>query len=159
MAPLQPSTGSLPSRPHTRGGAREGPRRACAAQQWPGRARARRARAAGGKGGGDPAAQPDLIERAVGWLFPKALSDPGSRALHRGPLAGAARCGGVVLQLAPRTRTPPGRSPCPPPLTAGGCAAPMGMKRIDFESLPDQRVETERQAALLPGARGLGRRT
>lgn len=50
--------------------------------------------------------EPDLIERAVGWLFPKALSDP----------------------------------------------APMGMKRIDFESLPDQRVEMERAAALLPGA-------
>lgn len=32
--------------------------------------------------------------------------------------------------------------------------APLGMKRIDFESLPDQRVETEREAALLPGDKG-----
>jgi len=29
--------------------------------------------------------------------------------------------------------------------------APMGMKRIDFESLPDQKVEMDRDAALLPG--------
>jgi hypothetical protein len=32
----------------------------------------------------------------------------------------------------------------------------MGMKRIDFESLPDQKVEMERTAAPLPGALGAG---
>ena len=54
--------------------------------------------------------EPDLIEKAVSFFFPKALSDP----------------------------------------------APMGMKRIDFGALPDQKVDTERDAPLLPGECGAG---